>query len=185
MNVSLQSDFSKYDNKEYYPGNILLRTSWYLVSLIFFKSSWLPFSFFKVFILRIFGAKIGKSVVIKPTVNIKYPWNLTLGDYVWIGENVWIDNLDNVNIGNNVCISQGAFLLCGNHNYKKESFDLITKPIKVEDGVWIGAKSTILPGVIAKSHSILSASSVTSKNLEPYSIYKGNPAEKVSIRTIS
>jgi putative colanic acid biosynthesis acetyltransferase WcaF len=158
---------------------------WYSFSLIFFKSSWVPFSFFKVFILRIFGAKIGKSVVIKPNVNIKYPWKLSLGNHVWIGENVWIDNLDNVVIGNNVCISQGAFLLCGNHNYKKESFDLITKPIIVEDGVWIGAKSTVLLGVTANSHSILSAGSVTSKNLEPYSIYKGNPAEKVSIRIIS
>ena len=183
--MSFQSDFSKYNNKDFYPGNLILRILWYLFSLFFFKSSWLPFSFFKVFILRIFGAKIGKSVVIKPSVNIKYPWKLSLGNHVWIGENVWIDNLDNVIIGNNVCISQGAFLLCGNHNYKKDSFDLITKPIIVEDGVWIGAKSTVLPGVTAKSHSILSAGSVTSKDLEPYSIYRGNPAEKVSIRTIS
>ena len=183
--MSLQSDFSKYKNKDFYPGNLILRILWYLFSLFFFKSSWLPFSFFKVFILRIFGAKIGKSVVIKPNINIKYPWKLSLGNYVWIGENVWIDNLDNIVIGNNVCISQGAFLLCGNHNYKKDSFDLITKPIILEDGVWIGAKSTVLPGVTAKSHSILSAGSVTSKNLEPYSVYRGNPAEKVSIRTIS
>ena len=181
----MQSDFSKYKNKDFYPGNLILRILWYLFSLFFFKSSWLPFSFFKVFILRIFGAKIGKSVVIKPNINIKYPWKLSLGNYVWIGENVWIDNLDNIVIGNNVCISQGAFLLCGNHNYKKDSFDLITKPIILEDGVWIGAKSTVLPGVTAKSHSILSAGSVTSKNLEPYSVYRGNPVEKVSIRTIS
>ena len=183
--MNLKSDFSKFNNKDFYPGNLILRILWYLFSLFFFKSSWLPFSFFKVFILRIFGAKIGKSVVIKPSVNIKYPWKLSLGNHVWIGENVWIDNLDNVIIGNNVCISQGAFLLCGNHNYKKDSFDLITKPIIVEDGVWIGAKSTVLPGVTAKSHSILSAGSVTSKNLETYSVYRGNPAEKVSIRTIS
>ena len=183
--MNLKSDFSKYNNKDFYPGNPILIILWYLFSLFFFKSSWLPFSFFKVFILRIFGAKIGKSVVIKPSINIKYPWKLSLGNHVWIGENVWIDNLDNVVIGNNVCISQGAFLLCGNHNYKKDSFDLITKPIIVEDGVWIGAKSTVLPGVTTKSHSILSAGSVTSKNLEPYSIYRGNPAEKVSIRTIS
>ena len=183
--MNLKSDFSKFKNKDFYPGNLILRILWYLFSLFFFKSSWLPFSFFKVFILRIFGAKIGKSIVIKPSVNIKYPWKLSLGNHVWIGENVWIDNLDNVVIGNNVCISQGAFLLCGNHNYKKDSFDLITKPIIVEDGVWIGAKSTVLPGVTAKSHSILSAGSVTSKNLETYSVYRGNPAEKVSIRTIS
>lgn len=183
--MSLQSDFSKFNNKDFYPGNFVLRISWYFFSLIFFESSWLPFSFIKVFILKIFAAKVGKSVVIKPNVKIKYPWKLFLGNHVWIGENVWIDNLDNVVIGNNVCISQGAFLLCGNHNYKKESFDLITKPITLEDGVWVGAKSTVLPGVIAKSHSILSAGSVTSKNLEPYGIYKGNPAEKVSIRTIT
>jgi len=183
--MNLKSDFSKYNNKDFYPGNLILRILWYFSSIFFFKSSWLPFSIFKVFILRIFGAKIGKSVVIKPSINIKYPWKLSLGNHVWIGENVWIDNLDNVVIGNNVCISQGVFLLCGNHNYKKDSFDLITKPIIVEDGVWIGAKSTVLPGVTAKSHSILSAGSVTSKNLEPYSIYRGNPAEKVSIRTIS
>ena len=183
--MNLKSDFSKFNNKDFYPGNLILRILWYLFSQFFFKSSWLPFTFIKVFILRIFGAKIGKSVVIKPSVNIKYPWKLSLANHVWIGENVWIDNLDNVVIGNNVCISQGAFLLCGNHNYKKDSFDLITKPIIVQDGVWIGAKSTVLPGVTAKSHSILSAGSVTSKNLEPYSIYRGNPAEKVSIRTIS
>ena len=183
--MNLKSDFSKFNNKDFYPGNLILRILWYLFSQFFFKSSWLPFTFIKVFILRIFGAKIGKSVVIKPSVNIKYPWKLSLGNHVWIGENVWIDNLDNVVIGNNVCISQGAFLLCGNHNYKKDSFDLITNPIIVEDGVWIGAKSTVLPGVTAKSHSILSAGSVTSKDLEPYSIYRGNPAEKVSIRTIS
>jgi putative colanic acid biosynthesis acetyltransferase WcaF len=183
--MNLKSDFSKFNNKDFHSGNFILRILWYLFSLFFFKSSWFPFSFFKVFLLRIFGAKIGKSVVIKPSINIKYPWKLSLGNHVWIGENVWIDNLDNVVIGNNVCISQGAFLLCGNHNYKKDSFDLITKPIIVEDGVWIGAKSTVLPGVTAKSHSILSAGSVTSKNLEPYSVYRGNPAEKISIRTIS
>ena len=183
--MNLKSDFSKFNNSNFKPGNILLRIFWQIFNIFFLKSNWLPFSFIKVFILKLFGAKIGKSVVIKPSVNIKYPWKLSLGNHVWIGENVWIDNLDNVIIGNNVCISQGAFLLCGNHNYKTESFDLITKPIVIEDGVWIGAKSTVLPGVIAKSHSILSAASVTSKDLEPYTIYKGNPAEKVSNRIIS
>lgn len=74
---------------------------------------------FKIWMLRKFGAKIGKGVFIKPLVNIKYPWNLDIGDYTWIGENVWIDNLTQVKIGSNVCISQGAMLLCRNHNYKK------------------------------------------------------------------
>ncbi len=162
-----------------------MRFFWYFINVIFFKSSFFPFNFLKIFLLQLFGCSLGKGVVIKPNVNIKYPWKLSLGNYVWIGESVWIDNLDNVTIGNHVCISQGAILICGSHNYKKQSFDLITKEITLNDGVWIGAKSIILPGVVAESHAILSAGSVISKNLESFTVYKGNPAEKVGSRTIS
>ncbi len=162
-----------------------MRFFWYFINVIFFKSSFFPFNFLKIFLLQLFGCSLGKGVVIKPNVNIKYPWKLSLGNYVWIGESVWIDNLDNVTIGNHVCISQGAMLICGSHNYKKQSFDLITKEITLNDGVWIGAKSIILPGVVAESHAILSAGSVISKNLESFTVYKGNPAEKVGSRTIS
>ncbi len=162
-----------------------MRFFWYFINVIFFKSSFFPFNFLKIFLLQLFGCSLGKGVVIKPNVNIKYPWKLSLGNYVWIGESVWIDNLDNVTIGNHVCISQGAILICGSHNYKKQSFDLITKEITLNDGVWIGAKSIILPGVVAESHAILSAGSVISKNLESFTVYKGNPAEKVGSRTVS
>ena len=162
-----------------------MRFFWYFINVIFFKSSFFPFNFLKIFLLQLFGCSLGKGVVIKPNVNIKYPWKLSLGNYVWIGERVWIDNLDNVTIGNHVCISQGAMLICGSHNYKKQSFDLITKEITLNDGVWIGAKSIILPGVVAESHAILSAGSVISKNLESFTVYKGNPAGKVGSRTIS
>ena len=106
-----------------------MRFFWYFINVIFFKSSFFPFNFLKIFLLQLFGCSLGKGVVIKPNVNIKYPWKLSLGNYVWIGESVWIDNLDNVTIGNHVCISQGAILICGSHNYKKQSFDLITKEI--------------------------------------------------------
>ena len=162
-----------------------MRFFWYFINVIFFKSSFFPFNFLKIFLLQLFGCSLGKGVVIKPNVNIKYPWKLSLGNYVWIGESVWIDNLDNVTIGNHVCISQGAILICGSHNYKKQSFDLITKEIILNDGVWAGAKSIILPGVVAESHAILSAGSVISKNLESFTVYKGNPAEKVGSRTVS
>ena len=162
-----------------------MRFFWYFINVIFFKSSFFPFNFLKIFLLQLFGCSIGKGVVIKPNVNIKYPWKLSLGNYVWIGERVWIDNLDNVMIGNHVCISQGAMLICGSHNYKQKSFDLLTKEITINDGVWIGAKSIILPGVVAESHAILSAGSVISKNLESFTVYKGNPAEKVGSRNIT
>jgi len=127
---------------------------------------------------------VGQGVLIKPSVNIKYPWLLEIGNNVWIGEGVWIDNLAKVTIGDNVCISQGAMLLCGNHDYKKSTFDLIIGEILLEEGVWIGAKTVVCPGVTCKPHSILTVGSVASKDLEPYSIYKGNPAVFVKNREI-
>jgi putative colanic acid biosynthesis acetyltransferase WcaF len=138
----------------------------------------------KVFLLRLFGAKIGKGVNIKPSVNIKYPWRLTIGDYSWIGENVWFDNLDNVVIGYNGSFSQGAMLLCGNHNYKKTTFDLIIGAITLEDGVWIGAQSVVCPGVVCKSHAILTVNSVATSDLKSYTIYQGNPAKEIRKRVI-
>ena len=104
---------------------------------------------------------------------------------MWIGEKVWIDNLAQVDIHSNVCISQGAMLLTGNHNYKSVSFDLVIGSITLEEGVWIGAQAVICPGVSCGSHSILTVGSVASKNLEPYSIYQGNPAIKIRNRIIS
>ena len=128
---------------------------------------------------------MGRGVLIKPAVNIKYPWLLELGDYVWIGEKVWIDNLTRVRIGNHVCLSQGAMLLTGNHNYKKSSFDLMVGEITLEDGVWIGAKSVVCPGVVCGSHSVLSVNSVASTALIEFTIYQGNPAQKIRKREIS
>ena len=80
-------------------------------------------------LLRLFGANVGRGVVLKPRVTIKYPWKLAVGEHSWIGENVWIDNLGQVTIGNHCCLSQGALLLCGNHNYKKATFDLMVGDI--------------------------------------------------------
>lgn len=181
----MKTDLSLFNNQDYNPGSVLKRLSWYLANRIFLNTSVLFPSGFKCRILELFGAKIGNGVVIKPKVNIKYPWFLSIGDNSWIGENVWIDNLVQVNIGANVCVSQGAMLLTGNHDYKKESFDLITGEITLEDGVWIGAKSVVCPGVICKSHSVLAVSSVATKDLEAYSIYQGNPAVRVRNRIIS
>ena len=177
-------DLSKFDNSWYKPGNPVKRFLWYFKNISLLKSS-LPWpNALKIFTLKFYGAKIGKGVIIKPCVNIKYPWFLEIGDNVWIGEEVWIDNLGKVKIGNNVCLSQGAMLLCGNHNYKKESFDLIVGDITLEDGVWVGAKSVVCPGVTMKSHSILTAGSILTKDTEEFGIYQGNPAVMVKQRRI-
>lgn len=174
-----------YNNSWYHPGGgFLKRLFWYFVNVLFFINPLNPSSHIKVGLLRLFGAKIGRGVVIKPGVNIKYPWNLEVGNYTWIGENVWIDNLVKIVVGNNVCISQGAMLLCGNHNYKKQTFDLMVDEIILEDGAWVGAKSIVAPGVTLHTHSMLGILSVANHDLDAYSIYQGNPALKVRERVI-
>ncbi|MFT4661257.1 MAG: putative colanic acid biosynthesis acetyltransferase WcaF [Patiriisocius sp.] len=180
-----ETDLSSFDNSWYKPGSRVKIGLWYYVNLLFFKSSWLPISSLKISLLRMFGGNIGANVVIKPAVSIKYPWKLSIGENTWIGENVWIDNLDTVTIGSNCCISQGALLLCGNHNYKKTSFDLSTKPITIENGAWIGAKSIISGGVTVGSHAVLAIGSITNKDLDPYTVYSGSPAQLVRKRIIS
>jgi putative colanic acid biosynthesis acetyltransferase WcaF len=180
-----QTRLDQYNNSWYKPGrNGLVRLIWYFINAIIFQSYLLPINTFKIALLRAFGATVGQGVIIKPSVNIKYPWNLEIGNHTWIGEKVWIDNLVKVKIGNHVCLSQGAMLLTGNHNYKKETFDLIVHEITLEDGVWIGVKSLVCPGVVCGSHAVLSAQSVATTNLEPYFIYSGTPAHKVRERVI-
>ena len=105
-----------------------------------------------------------------------------MGDHIWIGEHVWIDNLGKVTIGNHVCLSQGAFLLTGNHDFTKKTFDLIVKPITLEEGVWIGANAVVCPGVVCSSHSLLTVGSIATSNLNGYGIYSGNPAVKIKDR---
>tara|TARA_R110002012_G_scaffold220618_1_gene392277 strand:+ start:29047 stop:29607 length:561 start_codon:yes stop_codon:yes gene_type:complete len=180
-----QVNLSQYTNAWYKPGSKLKCGVWYFINVIILKSSWLPFSGFRVGLLRVFGAKIGANVVIKPGVSIKYPWKLTVGDNTWIGEQVWIDNLDTITIGSDVCISQGAMLLSGNHDYTSVTFDLILAPIHLESGVWIGANCLVCNGAVIGSHAVLTAGSVASSDLEPFSIYRGNPAVKIKNRLLA
>lgn len=178
-----RTDLSQYKNSWYKPGgSFVSRALWYRLSSAFVNSRF-PFSGFKVFLLRLFGAQIGKGCVIKPNVNIKYPWNLKVGNHTWIGEHAWIDNLAAVTIGNNCCISQGGFILTGNHDYTSKKFDLIVRPVVMEDGAWIGAKAVVCPGVTMKSHAVLAVGSVATSDLEAWSIYQGNPAVKIKDRT--
>ena len=187
----MESNFNKttlesFNNSWFRPHRFrIVPILWYFVNILFLVNPLFAFSGFKILILRLFGARIAKGVVLKQSISVKYPWKLSVGANSWIGEQVWIDNLDKVEIGANVCISQGAMLLTGNHDYTKSSFDLITNKIILEDGVWIGAKSVVCPGIVCKSHSVLTVGSIATKNLEPYAIYQGNPAAKVKDRRIN
>ena len=182
--MTQKTKLDTFNNDWYKPGSYFKRILWYFTNVLFFKNHLFVISPFKVFLLKIFGAKVGKGVVIKSGVSFKYPWKLSVGNYVWIGEDVWVDNLSNVTIQDHVCISQGAMLLTGNHNFKKSSFDLMIGDIVLENGVWIGAKSIVCPGVTCSSHAVLTVNSVANKDLNAFSIYTGNPAVFQKQRTI-
>jgi putative colanic acid biosynthesis acetyltransferase WcaF len=174
-----------FTNSGYKPGGFPRRAFWYITSLLFFKTA-IPYpGVVKRFLLACFGAKVGAATVIKPRVTIKYPWFLEIGAHVWIGENVWIDNLAKVAIAGNVCISQGAVILTGNHDYKKTTFDLRLAPVIIEEGSWIGACAVVAPGVTVKTHTVLTVGSVLLQDTQPYGIYQGNPAQMVRSREIA
>lgn len=184
MPENLKTDLSKFDSSWFKTGNKIRWVLWHITSSLFFINPLFTLTTPKVFLLRLFGSKIGKGTVIKPRVVIKFPWNLEVGNNVWLGEACWIENQAKVKIGDNCCLSQGAMLLTGNHNYKKTTFDLMIGEITLEEGVWIGAHAIVSLGVTCKSHSVLSVNSVATETLEPYSLYKGNPAVKVREREI-
>lgn len=139
-------------------------------------SSWLPGSKWRVALLRIFGASIGRGVVVKPYVQVKFPWRLHIGDHSWIGEHVWIDNLAEVRIGSNVCISQGAYLCTGSHDWTSDSFDLVVRRIDVADHAWVGAKAVLAPGTEVGIGAVLSMASLGKGKIDPWNIYSGVPA---------
>ncbi|MCE0497064.1 MAG: putative colanic acid biosynthesis acetyltransferase [Methylacidiphilales bacterium] len=182
----MKVDLSRYSAAKFDRGASGWREGlWLVANLLLFQACPMKLSGLKCFVLRRFGAKIGRNVSIKPGVKITFPWKLALGDDVWLGEECWLLNLEKITIENNVCISQRAFLCTGNHNYKSPQFDLITRPIHLEEGAWIGADAFVAPGVKVGSHAVLTAGSVATDDLPPFGIYQGNPAIFVKHRVIS
>src|ERR1043166_4497756 len=184
--TSLSVDLSRFSSREFSRGRpLFIEAIWKIVSTFFFECHFLHAYRLKRVVLRLFGSKVGKGVLIKPRVKITFPWRLTFGDYCWIGEGVWIDNLSNVDIGPHACISQRAYLCTGNHDLHKTTFDLSSSPIRIEAGAWITAGSIVGPGVTVGEHAMLALGSVASQTLESNGIYRGNPAQKIGIRSFT
>jgi len=181
----MKVDLSKFNNTWYDPGRgSFTKSLWFLANALLLQNPLNPSSRLKAIVLRFFGAKVGKGVILKPSINVKYPWNLEIGDHSWIGEGAWLDSLGKITIGRNCCISQGAYFCTGNHDWSDTAFGLIVKPIIIENGAWVGARTTVLPGVKVGGHSIVTAGSTVSKDTEPYMIYAGNPAQLVKKRVL-
>jgi len=156
-----------YNNSDFERGAPLLKEAlWWLVRSLLF-APWFPIpSGVKVAALRLFGAKVGRGVVIRSRVNITFPWKVTIGNHVWIGDEVLILSLAPVNISSHVCISQRAFLCTGSHKFKSENFDLLTKPITIGEGSWVAANVFIGAGVTLTPGTVCSAGSVVLKNAD-------------------
>lgn len=178
----MNSDFfyqrlEQYNSAHHIPQkSLFIRILWYIINQTIVTPWWNVSNKLKIFCLRIFGAKIGKGVIIRPNVKIKYPWKLIIGDYCWIGESVIIDNLEWLIIEDRVCISQNVYLVNGNHDYKDSDFKYWGKKIFLGSEVWIGARSVIGPGVECGKGSVLSMGSVLTSNMIQKGVYSGNPA---------
>lgn len=155
---------------------------WYLLKCAFYLSP-LPWpSRFKCAVLRRFGARIGTGVVIKPRVNIHFPWKLSVGDFTWLGEEVFILNFEPVVIGAHCCISQRAFLCTGNHDYRRPEMPYRNHPITIADGAWVGAQVFVGPGVMIGTDGVITAGAVVAKSQPPGMVCGGNPCAPIRSR---
>lgn len=136
---------------------IFIRAVWYIINALFFLNPILGLipSRIKSALLRSFGAKVGRNFVCKPRTSFKYPWFIEIGDNTWIGEQVWIDNHCSVRIGSNVCISQGAYIFTGNHDWNDPKFAFFSKPVEIGDGAWIAAFQIVRPGSKIPAHHVM------------------------------
>jgi len=154
---------------------------WLLVQALL-VASWVPGSAHRAWLLRLFGARIGRGSVLKPGLKVKFPWRLVMGDHVWLGEGVWIDNLAPVRIGSHCCVSQGAYLCTGSHDWESARFKLVVRPIEILDHAWICARAVVGPGIVVGEGAVLSLGSVATRDLEAWTICSGVPAEAVRKR---
>jgi len=171
----------RYDNSGFDRGAGRIKEGlWILCKCAFFLSPFPWPSAVRVALLRLFGARLGRGVVVRSGANITFPWRFTAGDHVWIGEDVLVLSLAPVTLGSHVCLSQRAFLCTGSHSWRSETFDLRTRPITVGDCAWIAAQAFIGAGVSIGRGSVVSAGAVVMENVPENSLVRGNPATVVS-----
>lgn len=178
-------DLSLFNNSDFARGASRLKeAAWILARSVLFERGQVALDSLRRQTLVRFGATVGKNTTIRRGVRITFPWKLTVGKNVWLGEDSWLLNLAEIRIGSNVCISQRAFLCTGNHDWSARSFSLVTAPIEVDDGAWIGAAAFVGPGVKIGSHAVITAGSVVTEDMPPFTICAGNPCKPVRERQI-
>lgn len=162
--------------------NAIVVQLWWLVQSIFFKNSPQFMYGFRRFLLRLFGAKIGKRVIIRSSVKTTYPWKVSIGDYSWVGDDVNLYSLGEINIGKNVVISQKSYLCTGSHNYLQSDFPISAKKITIKDECWLATDVFIAPGITIEKGSVIGSRSSVYKNIPANKICIGNPAKIIRAR---
>lgn len=180
---NLIQNLSLYKNPKHFRGkNKFLVQLWWLVQSMFFSTSPQFMYKWRNFLLRRFGAKIGKGVIIRPSVKVTYPWKLTIGDYSWVGDNVELYNLGEVFIGRNAVISQRSYICTAGHNYEKPSFDIFALKTVIKDEAWVATDVFIAPGVTVGKGTVIGARSTVLSDMPDGMICYGYPARPVKKR---
>ncbi|MDQ0674012.1 putative colanic acid biosynthesis acetyltransferase WcaF [Pseudarthrobacter siccitolerans] len=148
---------------------------WAIAELLFVTNSWQVSSRLRTAVLRAFGARIGRGVIMRPRIRVKFPWKLRVGDNSWIGEGVWIHNQDLVSIGANVVVSQETFITTGSHAVR-DDMRLLTRPVIVEDGAWLTTRCIVLGGVVVGRSAVVEPLTKLGKSVPAGEIWGGDPA---------
>ena len=149
---------------------------WWLVEAVLFHTSPQALYGWRRFLLRLFGANIGRNVLVRPSATITYPWKVSIGDYSWIGDEVVLYSLSEITLGSHVVISQRSYLCAATHDYSQPTFDMQAGPIQVRDQAWIAADVFIAPGVTIDTGCLVGARSSVLHDLPSGMICYGNPA---------
>lgn len=172
-----------YTNPSFSLAHRLMRQCWIVVNALLFAPSPRPFHAWRAFLLRLFGAHLGRQCHVYPGVKIWAPWNLSLGDHVGVGDGANLYTMNTIHIGDFAVISQGAYLCCGTHDYNSPGLPLVTKHIAIGNHAWICAEAFLHPGVAIPEGAVVGARSVVTQSpTVPWAVYAGNPCRQIGLR---
>jgi putative colanic acid biosynthesis acetyltransferase WcaF len=163
--------------------NRVSRVIWGIVAALLFHPSPRPFHRWRAFLLRVFGAKVGKGVHVYPGTRIWAPWNLELADECGIAKGAILYSQGKISIGRRAVISQGAHLVTGTHDYSRSGFPLLTMPIYIGDHAWIAAEAFVHPGITIGEGCVIGARSVVTRSMPEWSVCAGHPCEPIKTRS--
>jgi putative colanic acid biosynthesis acetyltransferase WcaF len=181
--MTLQNLASYRTPPDWHPGAPLpVQTLWFVLGSPLLAARWLPGSAWRAGLLRVFGARIGSGCRLKPGLRVKFPWRLQVGEHCWLAEDAWFDNLAPISLGDRVCVSQGAYLCTGNHDFRSPTFALRLGPIRIDSDAWIAARATLAPGTVIGAAAVVALGAVVSGTVAAGTIVRGNPAVPVAQR---